>query len=59
MMCLLEMVCAIVVVVFVMRRGVDFVLGGHSGIVGGEGKGITSIHSEWSVEEWAWFLLVS
>ena len=56
--CLLERGCAIVVVVFVVRRGVDFVLGGYSGIVGGEGKGITSIHSEWSVEEWAWCLFV-
>ncbi len=29
------------------------------GIVGGEGKGITSVHSEWTVEEWVWCLFVS
>ena len=28
-------------------------------IVRGEGKGITSVHSEWTVEEWVWCLFVS
>ena len=51
MMCLLEMVCAIVVVVFVVRRD-----GFHSrrvfrNCMRGYLKGITSVHSEWSVEE--------